>query len=818
MKGYADQMKRMRGSLEERVGMAEGGMTRIGQDERIMKGQRGKGAELLRSGRVDLITKDKRILKSWANAAKKHIGITKNMTEEERLDFEVWVQDLLSDHEKISQKAKRTAKKVELSWNYVWTGLKRGATSAFGMIGKGFGAVASGAMKLLSFMGWIGMLTMAVTMIKEFIANIDKLVESMINWGDTLAEMTKDRFPLLSKGIQKLTDNVEEGSEAWRAFKKQQREIVENNDAMEATNKAFEESMVEVGSIMEGLRHDFEDTGHSVELFIKKMKLFESLSVGADLRTMATKVRTNLDNYLKLVEERASIIGAEGFGEKTATTQLVGLDVMGGGDLQTTWDYTDRAKELNTALERVESSIDKALSRKHLDDYLVNLQSVLDHAATTGIDTSTVNISAAQTALDQLDKEIKDGNISPEFYRLMVMEIISGLETQWEQLDKDVIKPGKAMTSLKQITESYNKELANLKQKSMPQAWGKVHSLFNQIGNELEAIDDKGLAKAAVDDHTIDLLDQMGIKVTENMEVEKLLTAVLERQRVIREYAYGLAEKEHQLKMDALDRVGAGAGSKLGGALGAELKHNESVAKLKDQITMNDNKQVDLAKQKNDLKIGEEEYTKQLNALKLQEKQLKKNLEVQEEAFSLQFKLINSFQMAFENLFTEIVKGEKKIGDVFKDVTRMMLQQMAQMMAQVAAIAAMKAIFGPTLFGVAIGGREGGVFSPPGYRSFASGGIAEGPQSGYLATLHGREAVVPLGNDKSIPVEFTGGSGTGSTNIVVNVDAQGGTQTSGVGPAQARQLGQMVASAVQAEIVDQKRPGGLLSPYGDGDY
>ena len=174
----------------------------------------------------------------------------------------------------------------------------------------------------------------------------------------------------------------------------------------------------------------------------------------------------------------------------------------------------------------------------------------------------------------------------------------------------------------------------------------------------------------------------------------------------------------------------------------------------------------------------------------------------------LQFKLVNSFSMAFENLFTEIAKGEKRIGEIFKDVTRMMLQQMAQIMAQAASIAAMKAMFGPSLFGVPIGGREGGVFSPPGYRSCAGGGIA-------TATLHGTEAVVPLGNDRSIPVKLSGNAGT--SNITVNVSTMGGQQTTSAGAGeQERKLGQMIAAAVQGELLDQQRPGGILSPYGDG--
>ncbi|WP_083024957.1 hypothetical protein [Vreelandella lionensis] len=39
---------------------------------------------------------------------------------------------------------------------------------------------------------------------------------------------------------------------------------------------------------------------------------------------------------------------------------------------------------------------------------------------------------------------------------------------------------------------------------------------------------------------------------------------------------------------------------------------------------------------------------------------------------------------------------------------------------------------------------------------FRYGGIASGPDSGHLAELHGEEAIVPLPNGRSIPVELRG--------------------------------------------------------------
>jgi hypothetical protein len=53
-----------------------------------------------------------------------------------------------------------------------------------------------------------------------------------------------------------------------------------------------------------------------------------------------------------------------------------------------------------------------------------------------------------------------------------------------------------------------------------------------------------------------------------------------------------------------------------------------------------------------------------------------------------------------------------------------------------------------------------------------------------------------------------GGFGS-STNVVVNVDASGSSVQGD--QAQAKQLGVVVSAAVQAELVKQQRPGGLLS-------
>lgn len=60
--------------------------------------------------------------------------------------------------------------------------------------------------------------------------------------------------------------------------------------------------------------------------------------------------------------------------------------------------------------------------------------------------------------------------------------------------------------------------------------------------------------------------------------------------------------------------------------------------------------------------------------------------------------------------------------------------------------------------------------APP---KFDEGGLAFGPESGYPAELHGTEAVVPLPDGKSIPVQIAGGgasSGGGPVIIQLNLD------------------------------------------------
>ena len=108
---------------------------------------------------------------------------------------------------------------------------------------------------------------------------------------------------------------------------------------------------------------------------------------------------------------------------------------------------------------------------------------------------------------------------------------------------------------------------------------------------------------------------------------------------------------------------------------------------------------------------------------------------------------------------------------------------------------------------------DGGVIPKNKIVPYAKGGLISRPtlfplaDGAALAGEAGVEAIMPLrrGRNGRLGVEASGGM---SNNIIVNVDATGssveGDEDSG------RQLGQLIATAVQSQLVEEKRPGGLL--------
>ena len=94
----------------------------------------------------------------------------------------------------------------------------------------------------------------------------------------------------------------------------------------------------------------------------------------------------------------------------------------------------------------------------------------------------------------------------------------------------------------------------------------------------------------------------------------------------------------------------------------------------------------------------------------------------------------------------------------------------------------------------------------PGIGQFfrANGGVVSAGKS-YMVGERGAEMFVPNTGGRIVPNSDLGGS----TNIVVNVDASGSSVEGNEGDG--RELGRLISVAVQSEIIQQQRPGGLLA-------
>ena len=207
--------------------------------------------------------------------------------------------------------------------------------------------------------------------------------------------------------------------------------------------------------------------------------------------------------------------------------------------------------------------------------------------------------------------------------------------------------------------------------------------------------------------------------------------------------------------------------------------------------------------------------------------------------------LADSIQGGMETAFMSIIDGSKSAKEAFADMAKSILAAIAKMIVQALVLkmlqTALPGLFGAKggttpgaidtgasmnggMAGMAVakkGGRFGPGYAAGGYSSkknnFSRGGMARGAQAGYAATLHGNEAVVPLPDNRSIPVTLNGAGGQ-NNNVTVNVamdsSGNGKTTSSQDNGADGAKMGALIAGAVQKELQYQKRSGGILNPYG----
>ena len=188
--------------------------------------------------------------------------------------------------------------------------------------------------------------------------------------------------------------------------------------------------------------------------------------------------------------------------------------------------------------------------------------------------------------------------------------------------------------------------------------------------------------------------------------------------------------------------------------------------------------------------------------------------------------LSKAISSSFEESFKGVIKGTMSVQDAFRSMFMRIADHFLDMAAKMMATQISKGIFGiftgglSNIFGgglassaqlgaqaTAMTGIPSGADLLPGSfgisGKLANGGTAQKGKS-YLVGEKGAEIFTP-----GVTGTVTPNHAMGSTNIVVNVDATGSTVEGD--EEQGRELGRLISVAIQSELIQQKRPGGLLA-------
>ena len=164
-----------------------------------------------------------------------------------------------------------------------------------------------------------------------------------------------------------------------------------------------------------------------------------------------------------------------------------------------------------------------------------------------------------------------------------------------------------------------------------------------------------------------------------------------------------------------------------------------------------------------------------------------------------------AFGSAFEDSFKGIIKGTMSVQEAFRNMFMRIADHFLDMAAQMVANSLSRGLIGMlgNLFNNPVSEVQGQSIY------YAANGGPVGYKNPYIVGERGPELFVPNQSGNIIPNHDLAGIGGGGTNIVVNVDASGSNVQGD--EEQGRELGRLISVAVQSEILQQQRPGGLLA-------
>ena len=382
------------------------------------------------------------------------------------------------------------------------------------------------------------------------------------------------------------------------------------------------------------------------------------------------------------------------------------------------------------------------------------------------------------------------------------------------ELNKEMEKMGISSNISGSQVRQLGKSLGITKEEAV-----KALQEFKRFGNDAVLIAKKfggdfGRFDALAQANTVESALSAIRKINKDLTLEDELRFILSVQRKGVEATINDILTESLEKQKELDTAGFGQG--VGGRKRPKVleRERDQLKEINTENTQLIEKLTNIRDLNNEIRIASEESSYSI-VKGLQDV----NAEIRK-LNSAQFQVVElskTLGSAFAESFKGIIKGTMSVGEAFRSMFMRIADHFLDMAAQMMAAQISKgfmglfgSLFNP--FGATMGGA--GYFDPvtglgtagPNF-GLANGGTARSGRS-YLVGENGPEIFTPKNTGTVIPNHELGGMGS-STNIVVNVDASGSNVQGD--EEQGRELGRLISAAVQSEIIQQQRPGGLLA-------
>ena len=416
--------------------------------------------------------------------------------------------------------------------------------------------------------------------------------------------------------------------------------------------------------------------------------------------------------------------------------------------------------------------------------------------------TKVAEVVQFRTEVSNLNKDMAEMGISSEFSA------------------GQIVKLGKAL----RVTKQEALEIA----KGFKRYGGKTGGLFAEFFGNAQTFEatagaiDIQSAIAAIKAQEKDMTVEQELRyriMLQTQGVEKTINSLVEKRIALRRKEFDENQKEARKRAESM-------GAMDGATVGFVLRQNQKdelekqIEKEKELITKFE-RQRDL---RNELALAAERQAQSINtAIESTEKELRKLNNAQYQVVQLANNISSAFSESFKGIVSGSMTAQEALRNLFQRTADHFLDMAAQMIAQqikmkilgiglnwVASSAGAQANFGTGRDGTfGLGTHGSGIktgaegFGYSNHPRRAAGGPVSGG-SPYIVGEKGPELFVPGSSGNIVPNHEMGGA-----NVVVNVDASGSAVEGDAGAAQ--ELGSMLAAAIQAELVKEKRPGGLLA-------